>query len=446
MQKENRLISRMEERLFRSLGHAPENGFQRARGWMLNVVRIIYVALCKSRSDRIQFKAYGLTFTTALSIVPFLAVSFSVAKGFGMAEALREVLFQHAVGVDPEIIERILNYVENTNVRTLGMLGTLFLFYTVTKTLSTMEDAFNEIWDIPEQRPLYRKFTDYFSVILVCPLLFLAAATVTASLQSASVIAFLMQTRFVGSVVEGALSLIPYGLAWIAIAVLYQLLPNTRVPVSFALSGAFVAGVLWQMVQSVYITFQIGVSKYNAIYGSFASLPLFLIWLYVSWSIILLGAEISQGFRGFGKLHPRSLRSWETASFEPLALKLFLVMSERFYRGAPAWTVQDYAMHLGVNPHFINAVFARFLQAQLAAKLTDSPTRFHPARDLDTISLADILDAVRDESPHCGEGDAFDGELSRVLREVQSLSREKLAHIPVRRLVGKQVAPDRDSL
>ena len=436
------LRDRLEEALFRGAEEPVGNVLQGIRHWFVNLVRAVYIGIYKSIADNVQFKAYGLTYITTLSIVPVLAVSFAVAKGMGMAGALRELLFTHVTGVQPEVLESILEYVENTNARTLGIVGVLFLFYTVTKMISTMERAFNEIWNVAEERPLFRKFTDYVSIVTVCPVLFLVATTVTASLSSNTFVEYLMRFRYLTSLVAFALSLGPYVLAWLAIGVIYQLLPNTRVPVMSAISGGLIAGIVWQLVQNLYITFQVGVAKYNAIYGSFASLPLFLIWLYLSWLILLFGAEIAYAFHGFGRVHPRYLRGRDASSDEVLVMKLYLMMAKRFYAGEPAWSARDFGMGLGVDQKLVNTILGMLEASGLVVKLVDAPPRFQPSRDLETISLAQVMQSVREPLYASRGEDPVEKRLEEILREVRCMSEEKLSRISVKELVTKDV-PDR---
>ncbi|MBI4775078.1 MAG: YihY family inner membrane protein [Deltaproteobacteria bacterium] len=435
------LRNKLEEVLFRDREAPAGNVLQGIRHWFLNLLRAIYIGIYKSFADHVQFKAYGLTYITTLSIVPMLAVSFSVAKGLGMAEALREVLFSHVTGVRPEVLENILQYVENTNARTIGIVGVVFLFYTVTAMISAMERAFNEIWNVAEQRPLYRKFTDYISIVTVCPLLLLVATTVTASLSSNAFVEYLMRVRYLTTLVTFSLSIVPYVLSWLAIGVIYQLLPNTRVPVVSAISGGLIAGIVWQLVQNLYIAFQVGVAKYNAIYGSFASLPLFLIWLYLSWLILLFGAEIAYAFHGFGKVHPRYLRSREKSSAEALVMKVYLLMAKRFYAGEPAWPAREFALRLGVDQELVNTTLSMLEKSRLVVKLIDSPPRFQPARDLETISLAQVMTAVREPLDISRIDDPAEKRLEEILRDVRCMSVEKLSHISVKELITKQV-PD----
>ncbi len=439
------LLQRVEAWLFRGTGEAPTNHGDRFREWGMNLLRVIYIAGYRTQSDRISFLAASLTFITTLSIVPVLAVSFSVAKGLGVADILRKTIETQVSGIQPEVLEYLFQYVENTNASTLGIIGVLFLFYTVTRMLSSMEDAFNRIWNVPEQRPLYRKFSDYISIVMVCPLLFIAATTITASLKSNAYVEFLLGVQFLRSLVALALSLVPYLLIWIAIAVLYQLLPNTRVPVACALPGAIIAGTLWQVVQSLYITFQIGVAKYNAIYGSFASLPLFLIWLNLSWLILLFGAEMSYAFYGFGKVHPRSLRTLDQSCFEPLALKIFLVLAERFRKGRRPLTSREISLRLGIDPALINEVLDHLIRKSLVAQTKDSPPKLQPARDLEAITVGEVMRGMWSGSESATLKNEFADHVDRIVRRVRCLSDEELEHTSIKEVLVAHAAAQGDS-
>jgi membrane protein len=244
--------------------------------------------------DQCLLRASALTYVTALALVPFLAVAFSLSKGLGFHNTLyiRELLERYAAGRE-QVIQHVLTYINNTNVATLGSIGVAILFISVFSMLSTVEKTLNTIWGIQKPRPLRRKLTDYLSVTLLCPILVIASISITASLQSSLVVQKILNFGLLNSVYVFLLELAPFFMFWLALIFIYLVMPNTRVRLLSALGGAFVAGLLLQGAQKMLIHYQIGFSKYNAIYGSFAQVPLLLIWIYVSWVVVLFGAEIS---------------------------------------------------------------------------------------------------------------------------------------------------------
>ena len=257
------------------------------REWTECIIRAFF-------RDQCLLRASALTYVTALALVPFLAVAFSLSKGFGFQNTvyIRTLLERFAAGRE-EVIEHVLAYINNTDVGTLGAIGVGVLFVSVFTMLANVERTFNTIWGVQRPRQLSRKFTDYLSVVVLCPILVIASISATASLQSSGVAQKLLSVGVVDSVFGILLNLAPFFMAWLALVFVYTVMPNTRVHLFPAFIGALVAGFLWQGTQKALIHYQVGFSKYNAIYGSFGQVPLLLLWMHVSWVIVLFGAEIS---------------------------------------------------------------------------------------------------------------------------------------------------------
>lgn len=270
--------------------------------------------------------AAALSYTTVLSIVPFLAVAFSVAKGLGFYDSpqVHDLLMRVTAG-RAEVVEQILLYIQNTNVKTLGAIGTVLLLVTAVSLVSTIEGAINAAWDIGVKRSLVTRFTSYLLLIIICPPLLFAAVSAMAAVQDASLTRRLLEFSLVQDVERLVLSVAPVLIVWTVFFVLYQFLPNTRVKPRCAVIGALCAGTLWQLVQWTYLKFQFGAAGYNAIYGSFAQIPLLLLWLYISWAIVLLGAQISHTAQRYD-VFLRQSRADGLAQSHRHALALFLLL------------------------------------------------------------------------------------------------------------------------
>lgn len=258
---------------------------------------------------QISLRASALTYDTVLSLVPFLAIAFSVLKGLGVQNALEPLLLKVAGESSREEIAQLIGYVNNTNVKSLGMVGLLMLLVTVSSLLFAVEDAFNAIWGVTETRTLQRRFSDYLSVVLVGPFLLIVAMSMTTTLQSQWLVQWLIRNTWLGEAILSLFRLIPYLSIWIAMTFLYSYIPNTRVSFRSALLGGVVAGTIWQITQWAYFHFQVGVANYNAIYGAMAALPILLVWIYTSWLIVLYGLEVVRIHQGDGILSTPSRRS-----------------------------------------------------------------------------------------------------------------------------------------
>jgi membrane protein len=416
----------------------------RIKSWLRTFLQWLYVAVEKSRTDELLFRAYGLTFIAALSIVPMLALTFSIAKGFGMDEALRSLLMERATGIQPEVLDRIFEYVRNTNVKTLGTLGLLAALYAAIKAAGSIEAVFNHIWRVSVHRSFFRKFSDYLSVIAICPLLVLAATGLTASLKSTTLGQTILGMQYVGDFVRHLLSFGSYFSLWIAFTLIYVFLPNTRVPLTHAIAGGVVAGTLWSAAQAVYIGFQVGVSKYNAIYGTFASLPLFLMWLYLSSAILLFGAELSWAVGGLKSTQQGAIAKEPPSLIkEEMAVKIMAFIAFKFHKGEPPPTEEDLASHLKSDALLVGAIVERLRKKNLVAELINPPQTFQLARAAERITLDEVVAAVRE-----GEGnyssikeEGMKDEVIRPLFEAREQFARRLSQTTVLDLLSLQDAP-----
>ncbi len=266
-------------------------------------------------------RASALTYTTLLSLVPFLAIAFSVLKGLGVQNALEPLLLQVAGESSRETVSQIIGYVNNTNVKSLGVVGLLFLLVTVVSLLSTIEDAFNNIWGVLETRSLQRRFSDYLSVVVVGPLLLMVAMSMTSSLQSQWLVQWLVRNTLLGEAILLPFRLVPYLSVWVAMTFLYSYIPNARVRFRSAVLGGVVAGTIWQVTQWGYFHFQVGVANYNAIYGALAALPIFLVWIYTSWLIVLFGLELVRTHQETTPVYLPPRRPYRLFQTRPLSLR-----------------------------------------------------------------------------------------------------------------------------
>jgi len=280
------MLPKITHFLIDTLWRIPVRTLSQPRAFFIKILRILTATVQHFFSNRSQLTAAALTYYTLLSIVPVLAAMLAVAKGFGLQTmvekelldnfAQQEVALTQALDFANKLLEQVKP----------GLLATIsigFLVWAIIKVLSHVERAFNRIWHVERARRWGRRFTDYLAVVLVTPILFIVASTVTVFISSSE---HPLAQVF-------AVQALPYTITWLLFALFYIFMPNTRVGIFPAISGGIVAGTLYQLLQWGYVKFQIGVASYGAIYGSFAALPLFLIWLQFSWVIVLLGSEIA---------------------------------------------------------------------------------------------------------------------------------------------------------
>jgi membrane protein len=262
---------------------------------LIKGLRILSLAVRRFIIDQCQVKASALTFFSLLSVVPLAAMAFGIAKGFGFREALEEELQKRLVGHE-EVVAWIqdfaLGYLDNTKGGMIAGISLVVVLFAVMRLMDGIEESFNDIWDVKKSRSFIRKFSDYVSLVMIAILLLGTSSGVIVFISNS--LRDIEMVSFAGTLlIWGA----PYIIIWLVFSLLFMIMPNTRVKPGAAFFGGIIAGSLFLLVQYGYVYFQIGVSRYNAIYGSFAALPLFLIWMQTSWMIVLFGAELSFAFQ-----------------------------------------------------------------------------------------------------------------------------------------------------
>ncbi len=373
------------------------------KSFLLRQLRIILLAIRSYDEDRCLLRASSLTFYTLLSIVPIVAMFFGVAKGFGFEKTLEKELFDKFAGQE-EILGQVINFANSLLEQTRGGLiagiGLLVLFWSVLKVLGHIEMAFNDIWEIKEDRSWGRKFSDYLSIMLIAPILILMSGSVTVFITT-RVTQFTQEFALLGvlsPLISFLLKLIPYVLIWILFTVLYLIMPNTRVKFKAGFLGGVVAGTLYQIAQGLYISFQIGAARYNAIYGSFAALPLFLLWLQISWWIVLFGAELSFANQNVDtyEYEPDSLKV--SPGFKKLlTLQIMHLLINKFSNGDKPLTDSKISSLLEIPIRLVHKILFELVESRLVSEIrteTDKEFAYQPARDINQLSIQSVLEAL----------------------------------------------------
>ena len=357
------------------------------------------VANARYRDDVLNLQAMSLTYSTLLSLVPFLAVMFSVLKAFEVQNVLEPFLTQMLQPLGQEasqVANRIINFVDNIRVGILGAVGVAMLFYTVVTLVAKVEDALNQIWRLPRSRTWPQRITTYLSVVLVGPVMVFTALTLIASAQSYWLIERLFEIGFFSYIFTLTTSVMPFVLLCATFTFLYKLMPYTKVRLSSALIGGATAGVLWQLVGMAFAAFVANSAQYAAVYSSFAIIIVFLIWLYVGWLIFLVGAEVTYFHQYPSVFVHEALRGGRGHRFEEwLALSALIEITRRHYSDENPWQSTELADYLGVSSleNFVD----QFVRAGILLRSAE-PEGVALARPPETLAVKDILDIVGDSA------------------------------------------------
>ena len=380
-----------------------QDGISPAKYVWIVVLKKVTLAVRFFTAKRVVTKAAALTYSTLLAIVPILAVVFAIARGFGYNKFI-EVWFRDALKSQPEVADAMIGFVNSYLVHTksgvfLGI-GLLFMLYTVLMLVSNIEDTFNEIWQVKNSRSVFRTFTDYLAMFFVFPILIVLTSGI--SIFLATVADRMPDFLMLGTAVRLLIDMIPYVLMAGMFIALYIFMPNTHVKPICAVVPGILAGIAMQGLQFVYIHSQMFLSSYNAIYGSFAALPLFMLWIQISWTICLFGAELCYTNQNLD-YYDYDAQTSEMSHRYGLMLYAVLMsrICKRFAEGGRPYTAIELRNETNIPIRFINDLLYRLIEARLVIEITTDEkgdtSKFMPAEDIKNLSVGVMIDRLESQ-------------------------------------------------
>ena len=418
------------------------NRFQRE---LRQAGRYLYALFRDLLDGQISMRAMSLVYTTLLSLVPLLALAFSLLKGLGAHNELEPVLQRFLAPLGPqgnEVARTVVAFVENIKVGVLGFVGVALLLYTVLSMIQKVEDAFNYIWRVQTRRRLGQRIGEYLSVLLIGPFAIFLALGMTASVMSSGLVARIAEIEPLGAVIYVLGRLLPYLVIVGLFTFLYVFIPNTRVRIGAAFGGGLLAGVLWQTASLGFASFVANSPNYNAIYSGFAIVILLLIWLYVGWLILLVGCQLAYYLQNPERLTPTRIppQMWGRAT-ELLGLQVMAMVGRRFVRGEPPLTVDQLQRELPAIPDHVERVVEVLLHhGVLAESGTDGRTLL-PRRDLGSLTVAQLWKLLREGVG--GRGSGAGPEAQALIESAESGFAEGAGRQTVRAWLAAQDEPRR---
>ena len=367
---------------------------------VVEIVKKLMLAVRFFTAKRVMQKASALTYSTLLAIVPILAVVFAIARGFGYNKYI-EVWFRDAFQSQPQAAEIIIGFVNSYLVHTqsgifLGI-GLIFMLYTVLMLVSNVEDAFNEIWQVKKPRSIFRTFTDYLAMFFVFPILIVLSSGL--SIFIATIAGEMPDFLMLGTAVRTLIDMLPYVLMAGMFIALYIFMPNTHVKPMSAVVPGILAGIAMQGLQFVYIHSQVFLSSYNAIYGSFAALPLFMLWVQISWTICLFGAELCYTNQNLD-YYDYDANTGEISHRYKIMLSALLMsrICRRFANGQKPYSALELREVTTVPIRFVNDLLFELMNAGLVIEISSDEkgetSRFVPAEDIRNLTLGTMVDRL----------------------------------------------------
>jgi membrane protein len=364
--------------------------------WAVRHFKVLIYSFNGFGNHRLDQTSAALTFYTMMSIVPIIALIFGIVKGFGGETSLEQYLYSEFAS-SREVVEQILNFADNLLARTKGgvlaSVSFVVLVWAVVRLFGNAESAFNTIWEVRRSRSLARKLSDYLSVVFVAPILLLISNTMVIYVKtrlSALSMPWLLETLY------GTTSL---ATMWIMFAFIYTVMPNTRVKLRSAFPAGVIAGTMFQLFQIGYVWLQTWMTSYNAIYGSFAALPLFLIWLQTSWQIVLAGAELTFAYQNIRRYEQeRESLHMSYDHRQKVMVATMMITIRNFLDNSEGVTSELIAEKLGLPLRIVRDVIFDLEGAGLLSSVhhaADEKVNYYiPARDVHAIRVCDVIDSV----------------------------------------------------
>ncbi len=348
--------------------------------------------------DQLLLRASALTYVTSLSVIPLLAVTFSIVQLFDPDNSLAVMVVEALAAGAPEAQEQILDLVRGANITGLGSVGAVVLLFSSILALRHLETTLNLIWGVRKDRSLARRFSDYLAVVIVVPLLIGAALSLGASLAADSILQEMLSVPIIAVFYDLGLSQMPKLLLLLGFSFVYWFFPNTEVRVRSALLGGILAAILFAIAQQAYLGLSVGVAKYNALFGGFAALPLLLVWLYVCWAIVLLGAELSFAHQNLARYRLEVQGSdLDAASLERLAVSVVVDVARAFRDRMEPPNAERLAEELCVSVRGIRSVVDRLESTGIVRNVGDEKgdEGFQLGRPAEGVRIHDILRSIR---------------------------------------------------
>ena len=365
---------------------------------MHSCVKIIYLSVDQFLNDRIPVRASALTYSTLLSIIPILALLFAIARGFGFDALMEEQIKSGVMSQQSELIFSWVNsYLQHAQSGIFIGIGLIMLLFTILMLIDNIERSFNAIWQVKRPRTVFRQITDYFSMLLLLPLLIVISSGLTIFMTT--YVKDLETFLLLGPMLKFLVRLIPYALTWGMFIGLYVFMPNTSVKLKHAWFPGILAGSAFQAFQYFYVNSQIWISNYNAIYGSFAAIPMFLLWTQISWTICLFGAQmsyISQNLPSFsfGKETARISRRYH----DFFCTVILSAICKRFENEQPPYTAEELSKEHKIPIRLTKNILYELTDIRLLYETfsddKEGSVRYLPGMDINQLTVGVLIEKL----------------------------------------------------
>ena len=390
------MIKRLNDAIWRT----PLSEISKGKTFVFKQLRIFLLAARGFNNDKVQLRASALTFYSLLSVIPIAAIVFAIAKGFGLDQTLQDLIIKKSQSEQEVLLWLLKNAriaIEKTSGGYIAGIGIIILFWSVMSLLNHIESSFNHIWQIRSSRPWHRKFTDYLTIMLIAPVFIILSSGITGFIitKLPDYMTNAPILDFFKPVISFLVKFSPYFLSWVALTVLFIIMPNAKVNFVPALISGIIAGTILQGIQWLYIDLQFGITKLNAIYGSFAAVPLFIIWLQSSWSVVLLGAEISFANQNISRYEMES-EALNISNYQKRALVIMIMhmIIRNFTLGEKPISASYIGANLKIPVRLARDIIQDLSSANLVSIIHENEEKerlYQPAIDINRLTVSFVF-------------------------------------------------------
>lgn len=363
------------------------------RSFGIRVLKTLNLSVRSFMDRGLQLRSMALTYSTVLAIVPALAMIFAIGRGFGLQNLVEDEIYglfpaqKEAVTASFKFVDSYLNQASQGVFIGVGL---VFLLWTLISLLSNIDEAFNNIWDIKKERPFYQKITDYIAICLIVPVLLICSSGITVFISTADDLHF----RVLALLKNIAIEISPLVLAWLAFTFSYFLIPNTKIKFRYAAASGAICAIAFEILQMLILNGQIYVSRYNAIYGSFAFLPLLLVWLQLSWLILLFGCVLTYSMQNvFSFNYEGDVSNISDSYMRTIALTVMAIVIRRFESHEKPLSPNQLSISYGIPIRIVSRVVDRLHDCGLVYFVVEQKgvTGIAPAVDNDRFTVSDLF-------------------------------------------------------
>ena len=392
MSKIKALISKTLNFIRFDIWRITEHELSQTRRIVYRFIKTLVLAVRGFIDEDLNVKASALTYSILFAMIPTFALIIAIAKGFGIEKLIRSSLQGTFIGQEnliPQVMEFVERYLETTQGGIFIGIGLAVLFYSVMNFFMQVESAFNGIWKVKKSRSLIRQFSTYFSSILIIPILIVLSSGLSIFINTAIAQSFLYNV--LSPLLRFGVKFAPYIIDWIVFTVMYMIIPNTKVRFTNALIAGVLAGTAFQLFQFMYIHGQVYLSRYNIVYGSFAAIPLLLLWLQISFLIVLLGAEISYASQNIKNYdYEFDTKNMSTRYNNFLTLFITYVIVKQFEEQKPPLSSDEISINYRLPNRIVNQILTKLVDVSVFIEVFNDESRtktYQPAIDINQLTI-----------------------------------------------------------